>query len=278
MIIGEKDCIWSVYIHISPSNKYYVGITSQKLSDRWRNGKGYKHNAYFTSAINKYGWDNFQHEVVASNLTENEAKNFEKILIKELKSNNKMYGYNLTAGGDGTVGISHYGEDNPFYGKHHSDETKKIVSEASKRSWESGILNEIICRPIYQFDLNGNYIASYKSIREAEEKTGVPHSVISRVCKNKLNYTHGYTWSYQDECDDFDKFKSNFLKKVDSKKNKYGKHLRKSVGLYDLSGSLISCFESTYELAKEFNVDASAVQYACKRDGVFQKKYKCKYM
>lgn len=132
MIIDKKNCMWSVYIHISPNNKYYVGITSQKPNDRWRSGKGYEHNSYFMRAINKYGWDNFQHEIIASNLTEKEAKNFEKLLIKELKSNDKIYGYNMTAGGDGVSGLSRFGEDNPFYGKHHNTETKKIISEANK--------------------------------------------------------------------------------------------------------------------------------------------------
>ena len=33
---------WTVYIHISPSNKYYVGITSREPELRWKNGKGYQ--------------------------------------------------------------------------------------------------------------------------------------------------------------------------------------------------------------------------------------------
>lgn len=276
-MIDGKDRKWCVYIHTSPSNKYYVGITSQKLNDRWRNGKGYKSNDYFTKAINKYGWDNIRHEVVASELTEEEAKNLEIELITKLQSNDRKHGYNITAGGDGTVGVSHYGEDNPFYGKHHTDKTKKINSETLKKMWQSGTLDEIICRPIYQFDLNGNYVASYKSIREAENETGIPHSVISRVCKNKLNYTHGYTWAYQDECCDFDEFKKVFLRRLYDKQKDYGKHLRKPVNLCDLSGNFISRFESASELAREFNVHKDAVSFACRNGSVFQYKYKCKY-
>lgn len=126
------DKKWCVYVHISPSNKYYVGITSQKPTNRWRSGKGYRSNRYFSNAIEKYGWENIQHEVVASNLTETEAKNFEKILIQKLRSNNAEFGYNITAGGDGTVGVSHYGNTNPFYGKRHTEEAKKKMSEFHK--------------------------------------------------------------------------------------------------------------------------------------------------
>ena len=33
-----------VYMHISPNNKKYIGITCQSLKNRWRNGEGYKNN------------------------------------------------------------------------------------------------------------------------------------------------------------------------------------------------------------------------------------------
>lgn len=36
-----ENNIWTVYEHISPSNKIYVGITSRNPKHRWDNGKGY---------------------------------------------------------------------------------------------------------------------------------------------------------------------------------------------------------------------------------------------
>lgn len=272
-----KEKTWCVYVHISPSIKYYVGITSQKPEDRWRNGKGYKHNDYFTKAINKYGWDNFQHEVIASNLTEEEAKNFEKILIEKFKSNNREYGYNFTKGGDGTVGVSHFGTENSFYGKHHSDENKAIFSQKSKERWQNGIYDEILCRPIYQFDMNGDFICGYSSTRKAEDMTGIDHRVIVRVCNGSLNYTHGFTWAYQDECEDLNKFKQQFLLKLKKKRSSYAKHLRKPIDLYDLDGNFIANFESASELARQFNVHKDTVSWSCRHDGIFQGKFKCKY-
>ena len=65
MIDYREDNKWTVYIHISPSNKYYVGITSQKPKDRWHGGSGYKKNDHFYRVIKKYGWDNFQHVIIA---------------------------------------------------------------------------------------------------------------------------------------------------------------------------------------------------------------------
>lgn len=119
---------WTVYVHITPSCKYYVGVTSQPLNRRWRNGKGYISSTYFNQAIKKYGWENISHEVVASALTEDEAKKFEMVLIEKLNSNNRDFGYNLTNGGDGVTGYScpdekknllsksMSGKGNPMYG------------------------------------------------------------------------------------------------------------------------------------------------------------------
>jgi group I intron endonuclease len=96
---------YCVYVHTNKiNNKVYVGITGRKPEIRWQNGKAYKNNKHFSYSIGKYGWDNFIHEIVASNLTLKEANNFEKILICKLNSNNKSFGYNLTLGGDGILG------------------------------------------------------------------------------------------------------------------------------------------------------------------------------
>lgn len=132
---------WSVYIHISPSNKYYVGVTSKEPEERWRNGFGYYHQPFY-NVVKKYGWDNIQHEVIATNLTEEEAYNFECVLIEKLKSNNRKYGYNITSGGDKGYSNKHTdewckqhskdmsGKGNPMYGKKHTQETLNKISES----------------------------------------------------------------------------------------------------------------------------------------------------
>lgn len=231
--------IWKVYKHTSPNNKIYIGITSQKnVNSRWKRGKGYIHNIHFTNAINKYGWNNFKHEIIAKNLTEKEAKKLEVELIAKFNSMNPKYGYNMTAGGDGTVGLhlygeknpfygkhhteetkqkmsenhyDYYGENNPFYGKHHSEESKRKMSEAAKGKYAgennpnygkklSQERKEQIRQQksvsVCQFDKDMNFIKQFSSTKEAEEETGINHSLICRVCRGKLKSIHGYIWKY----------------------------------------------------------------------------------
>lgn len=95
---------YKVYKHVSPNGKVYIGITSQSLNSRWNSGKGYGNNLV-GKAINKYGWDNIKHYVLKGDFTEDEAKLKERELIAKYKSNQYEYGYNQTAGGDGTLGF-----------------------------------------------------------------------------------------------------------------------------------------------------------------------------
>lgn len=99
--MNKKYC---VYMHTSPSNKRYIGITCQSTDERWRNGDGYKRCTGFYRAIQKYGWGNIKHEVLLSNLSFEEATSAEKDYIKKYKTHNKYYGYNCTDGGEGVCG------------------------------------------------------------------------------------------------------------------------------------------------------------------------------
>lgn len=157
---------YCVYVHTSPNGKKYVGQTGTNPKNRWgKDGNKYlfkKNNKYtqpaFAHAILKYGWNNFDHEIIANNLTKEEADNFEKLLIKKLNTMNPKYGYNCTEGGGGCrpseetrmkMSESHKGmkrteetkkkiseslkeENNYLYGKHLDEETKRKISESHK--------------------------------------------------------------------------------------------------------------------------------------------------
>ena len=126
---------YCIYLHTNKINgKKYVGQTCLKPERRWKNGLGYKGCVHFFNAIIKYGWDNFEHEIVYNNLTKEEADYFEDLMINSLNTTDYNYGYNIKDGGS----IGKHSEETrrklseAAKGKKHSEETKKKMSESHK--------------------------------------------------------------------------------------------------------------------------------------------------
>lgn len=136
-----KNNNYTVYKHTTPNGKVYIGITEQNPIARWgKDGNGYKNSGIFRYAIKKYGWDNIEHTIIATGLSEQDACIAEKKLIKRYKSRDIRFGYNLLSGGqNGWKGMHHsqearknlsfskLGEKNPMYGKKHTDEWKSLI-------------------------------------------------------------------------------------------------------------------------------------------------------
>lgn len=90
---------WTVYRHVGPTAKVYIGITKNSVYSRWgHNGVGYRGSPKFWNAIQKYGWDNFRHEIIAERLTQEEAQQMEIELIAKYTKQNKTY--NIMPGGN----------------------------------------------------------------------------------------------------------------------------------------------------------------------------------
>ena len=91
---------YSVYIHTDPDNKKYVGMTKKSPEERWMGGKGYAYNnnQTFYNAIVEIGWDNFTHEIVACDLSQEDAEQLERELIHKYNTTNRLYGYNVLPG------------------------------------------------------------------------------------------------------------------------------------------------------------------------------------
>ena len=52
-------------------------------------------------------------------------------------------------------------------------------------------------KEVCQYDLNNNYIATYHSLKEAEEQTGINYTSISKACNNKIKTAGKYIWKYK---------------------------------------------------------------------------------
>lgn len=111
--------MYTVYMHVNRiNNKKYIGQTKQNVTTRWGNGHTYKTSTKFNAAINKYGFDAFNHFIIKDGLSKFEADELEVKLILYYDTTN--VGYNISVGGSGVM-----------TDRHHTKATKKLI--ATKR-------------------------------------------------------------------------------------------------------------------------------------------------
>lgn len=181
---------YTVYMHISPSGKRYIGITSTKPEKRWQNGNGYKGQVFY-NAIKKYGWDNFEHIIIATDLSEEQAKEMEIELIREWDSTNRDKGYNITKGGEGANGLTRTEEhkrklSEANKGRTHTEEARKKISEANKGK----IVSEEAKRKMSEAKKGENHPMYGKhSTEETKRKIseGNKRKIVSEETKRKLS-------------------------------------------------------------------------------------------
>ena len=111
---------YTVYVHICPNGKRYYGSTGMNVNRRWKDGRGYKNQLYFWEAIEKFGWCNIQHIIVAKKLTKDESHWLEEMLINAWDTTNSDKGYNISKG-VGSKGLK------------RSEEHKKKISKVNAK-------------------------------------------------------------------------------------------------------------------------------------------------
>lgn len=186
----NEDRKYCVYIHTSPSNKKYVGITSTSTTDRWgSDGRGYlgrtkngefRQSAMANAVIKYSNWDEWKHEVVANNLSVIEAKNMEQELIAKYNCTDSNYGYNISPGGEVTnhSDATRKKISESKIGSHASESARINMSNAQKRRWDQDARDDASTRysgegnPMYGVHRYGelNPMFGKKHSREAKEK------------------------------------------------------------------------------------------------------------
>lgn len=215
--------IYSLYMHTCPNGKRYIGITCQKPKNRWNAGHGYKGCSYFSRAIEKYGWENIRHDVLATGLTKESAEWNEKRLIFILRTNCSEFGYNLDSGGfhgkeisDETrrklsatrrgkprsaetirkMSESRRGEKHPLYGKHLSEETRRRISASGKGLKRSAETRKRISlakmKPVFNLETG----EIFESIDAAAAQYGVSRCCIGDCCAGRQKTSAGYHFSF----------------------------------------------------------------------------------
>lgn len=214
----NKERNYTVYMHKNKiNNKAYIGISCQQpVKRRWKKGSCYKNCKKFYTAIQKYGWDNFEHIILYENLTEKEACDKEIELID--KYNSIKNGYNILKGGNLSnkgihftkehklkIGIANKGNKNGMYGKTHNEKIKNIIKEKTKKQWlnedyrqkmkhivkyEKNRFTKVIC-------LETNEV--FFSIAEASRKYNLQSQNISKCCRGLRNKCGNLHWRYYEE-------------------------------------------------------------------------------
>lgn len=162
-----------VYKHtLNNDGRVYIGQT-WRTSIRWADdGALYKTCPRFWAAIQKYGWQSFNHEIVFDNLSKEEADIVERVLIKHYDSTNPEKGFNTTYGGAGC------------FMKNRNDDSYHNRFE----------------RPVTKYSLNGKQIANYDSVDDAEQKTGIMYTSIYKCCVGNHAFTAGgFRWAFKGE-------------------------------------------------------------------------------
>ena len=258
--------------------KSYIGQTISKPNKRWDKGRGYTRNGKtnkFANAIEKYGWNNFHHEIIG--IVENISK---EQLILDLNEWEIYYinkydsfynGYNMTLGGAGSMGYvpneetkkklsdKLSGEFNPMYGKRHNEKTKKKMSENHadvtgeknpNYGKEAYNRRKVVCLTTKEV---------FNSLEEAQERYGCS-STLSLCCQGKRKSCgkHPETgeklvWAYKD---DYDKMNEEEIKKRLDVHHKGKKTI--------ICLETLEVFDSSNYASRKYNIDNSSILRCCK--------------
>ena len=211
-----SGCIYK--ITNTQNNKCYIGKTIQEPIKYIENhfiialrDKEKDKNKIFYRAIRKYKKENFKWKILEYCDSKEELNEAEKEYIKFFQSNNKLYGYNLTKGGDGGDGHklleetklkisiamkrpkseehkknlskAKKGKSNGREGTHHKKETIKKISKSLKKTYSlSGTRKHTkeTCKKI------SKVLSGKPSGRKGKKQ---PPKFFEKVCgENNINY------------------------------------------------------------------------------------------
>ena len=201
---------YCVYKHTAPSGKVYIGVTRQNPIARWQGGGGYKYNTHFYNAILKYGWDNFKHEILYTDLDKQEASKIEIDLISKYQSNNRDFGYNISPGGGLLTEEQAKKVSDAKKGKQFSDKHRLALSEAHKgKAWTESqrIARDKIqkfgaearnAKAVSRYTLDGEYIDTLPCTKMYDDVLQNPnaHKHICSVCRGSRPVAYGFVWKY----------------------------------------------------------------------------------
>lgn len=214
-----------VYITINLCNgKFYIGVhkTNPETFDGYI-GCGIYRASQATKdyvlhkAVRKYGYENFKRTIIKifpdTEEGRQQAFELEAILVNETLLKSKTT-YNTALGGREST-------------------------------------TEELMKTVYMFDLNGNYLRSFKSSRDAAsyiqpENQDSVRAAIKNNCLGQTNSSFGYFWSY-------------------TKKFNYNNNCTREIAQYTINGKFLRTFKSITEA--EVSLSLNSIQQAITKKG-----------
>ncbi len=264
---AENDTCGIYYFTNILNNKIYIGqsvtIHNRKLGhlNDLRNNR--HANSHLQRAFNKYGEENFKHNILAKCPKEYLDK-MENKFVKIYKAADRKYGYNIRT------------EENKFpiesilkLKKALKDNNK--VKEAKIKMWETRKRNKI-----NQYDLQGNFIRTWTSTVEASKILKIHQSLIRKVCigNHGLYSIKGFMFRDYINIDNINPCVSIKIKKIKIVSRKI-----KKVDCFDKhSKILLNTYKNASDAAKLLSLDSSCVSKCCKGKIKYYKTYIFKYI
>ena len=188
--------MYIIYKHTNKLNgKSYIGKTTcvNNPNKRWKNGLGYsqKTQPFFYNAIQKYGWDNFEHEILENYiLTAEEANLREQYWIAFYHTwvyDKNSNGYNISKGGKGSTGHKVSDETKSKLREKRLNQTNLSLSHNKGKQYYN---NGIICKLCFPDEVPEGFVKGRLLSAEARDKISKAMSdnnknrkgTLSKVC------------------------------------------------------------------------------------------------
>lgn len=222
---------------------------------RWRIhlaelGRGEHYCEKLQLLVNDFGVDRVRFEILEIVVDDSSLDSREIFWINQKQS--YVLGYNKTSGG----------ESNYTY----SEEAKSMLRKSSYMAGRVGSLHRASI-PIYQYDLEGNFIQMWESGRLAGRTLGIYEGSVRSVLKGSQLQSKGYRWFYE--------FLGDKINPIKARENK----LKKVAKLDVKTLEILDIFPSVTDAAKSVGIleGTGAISAACKLEKV-SKGFRWRYV
>lgn len=236
--------ISAVYCIYNKLNGFeYIGSTSNLYNRMLKHRALLRHNKHANPNLqkdwNKYGEDAFDYRIVEL-CTPEQLKVREDYYIK-----NQLVGYNLA---DGAL---HYS---------FLEDSRRRMSEGRKAGFANGNIQCYQKKKVYKYDLDGNLVAEYDSLKEAAIAENINRSSIKRCLSGIFSQSNGFRWSLT---------KTESLGKYEKPK-----HIVPNRYTYIVSDeSTVIEFDGCKACAEYFNVSKNSIEQVIRNGNIYRKKY-----